>query len=146
MRVHSNIAEYPNRRLAKKFDNAGTAAGTARAVGISAPTTRKQSMGRSGRNGVVSFLVDDGGNQAFTILEWHEGLAKVNSGNGWVLNGANSAEYTKTCDVKAKISFTVSEGVPFFIYAGTAPCTNCFISGTEDDANKNTDISDGITH
>lgn len=145
MRVHQNIQEYCNRRLSKQYDNAGTAAGTTKAIGINAPTLRKQSMGLSGKQGIVSFICIDGGNQAYTLYEWHEGIAKLNSGNGWVKNGAAAAEYTKTCDQLSVISFTITEGVSFFIQAGTTPVTNAFVSGEEDPVNKNTDLT-GNTH
>lgn len=142
-RVHQNIQEYCGRRLAKQYDNAGTAAGTAKAIGLNAPTTRSQAMGTSGKQGIVSFVCQDGGTQAYTLYEWHEGMAQLNTGNGWMKNGGAAAEYTKTCDAKAIISFTITESVDFFIQAGTTPVTDAFVSGTESAHNKNTDLSQG---
>lgn len=138
MRTHTNIAEYCNRRLKRLFSADGTTAGTSTAIGVTAPTLQSQSMGYTGKNGVVSFVCLDGGTQNFTLLEWHQGIADLNSGNGWILNGANSSEYTKNCDQLSKISFTASEGVDFFILAGTLPVTDAFVSGTESGSNKNT--------
>ncbi len=145
MRVHSNIAEFPQRRLAKRFSADGLSAGTSKAVGISAPTLKKQVMGKGGKNGVVSFFVSDGGNQVFTLWQFHEQAHEI-TGNGWVANGANSAEYQKTCDQMAIVSFTATEDGLYFIQAGTTPCTECWISGQECDTNPNTDTSLGKTH
>jgi hypothetical protein len=144
MRMHSNIAEVPSRLLKKTFDNAGTAAGTAKAMGLNAPTKRSDSMGLTGHNGIVSFICSDGGNQVYTLYEWNAKLARVNSGNGWVLNGAAAAEYARTADEKAKISFTCSEQVPFYIKAGTTPVTNLIVSGSEDQQGIKTDQTYGI--
>lgn len=141
MRMHSNIAVYPNRRLVKQYDNAGTAAGTTKAIGISAPTLRAQAMGMSGNNGVVTILARDGGNQVYTLHAWHEGMARILGGNGWVKNGANSAEYTKVCDQLSLISFTTTEDTEFFIQVATTPVTDAFVSGVESGKNANTDKS-----
>lgn len=143
MRVHSNIAEFPSRRLLKQWNGAGVfvPAGSTKAIDITAPTTRAMSMGLAGKNGLVSITSLDGGNQVYTIYEWHSGIAALNAGNGWVRNGANSAEYTKTCDQLAHISFTITEGVEFFIQVAATPVTECFVSGSEDPANKNTDLT-----
>lgn len=135
MRVHANIAEFPGRRLLKQFNS------NASAIGTGAPTARSQSMGIGGKNGVVSFVCLDGGNQNFTIYQWHGGMAAVNSGNGWVKMGANSGQYTENCDQLAVITFLATEGVPFFIQAGTSNVTEAFLSGFEDPVNKNTDTS-----
>lgn len=150
-RVHSNIAEFCGRRLVKQFNSGGTAwmlSGGAKAIGITAPTSlggQEIAMGQAGKNGVVSFIVTDGGNQAFTIYEYDSDIAKIQADRkaGWILNGANAAEYTKTCDQLAKISFTISEGAEFFILAGTTPCTEAKVSGSESANNPNTDISLG---
>lgn len=137
-RVHSNIAEYPQRRLSKQYDNAGAFGGSTKAAGVSAPTLRAQTMGRAGKQGIVSFIPLDGGNQNFTLYVWNQPLADVNSGNGWAFNGANALEYTKNCDAKAKISFYITEDEEFCIQADTTPVTELIVSGCESGSNANT--------
>lgn len=152
-RVHSNIAEFCGRRLKKQYNVGGTAidkvAGV-KAIGITDPTTlggQEIAMGQAGKNGIVSFICSDGGNQAYTIYVYNGTLARIlgDFKAGWVLNGANSAEYTKTCDQQAKISFTIAEGEEFFIKAGTTPVTEVIVSGSQSYNNDNTDTSLGTT-
>lgn len=135
MRMHQNIAEYPARVLNRNFN------GSTKAIGTAAPTTHNQAMGMAGKNGVVSFIPSDGGNQVYTLFVWNSGLAAVNGGNGWAFNGANVNEYTKTCDAKGKISFTITEDEEFFIQAGTTAVTDCIVSGQDSPANPNTNYT-----
>jgi len=137
-RVLSNIGMMPYRSLAKQYDNAGTAAGTTKAIGISAPTTRAQTMGLTNKCGVNTVLPLDGGTQILNFFLWSQRLAEVNSGNGWAFAGANTAEYQKSTEAKGLSSFTAPEGVPFFIQAATTPITNAFVSMIEDPVNPNT--------
>jgi len=141
MRTHSNIAEVPSRIITKQWDAAGTAAGTARAIGLNSPTLRKHSMGLTGKNGIVSFVASGSVNQVYTLYEWNIAFAGINSANGWMLNGSNVNEYAKTCDGSAKISFTCTESVPFYIKVGTTPIVDAVLSGTQDDINPNTDLT-----
>ena len=153
MRMHTNIAEFTGRRLIKQYNTAGTSffalnaspGASPKAMGINAPTLRTQALGRAGKNGIVSFICLDGGNQVYTIWVWNNVMAALNSGNGWVHNGANSAEYTKTCDQLSKISFTIAEDEAFCITAGTTPVTELLVSGREDEAQANTDLTLGTT-
>lgn len=132
-RVHANIAEFPGRRLTKQFNS------SADAIYTGAPTKRNQAMGITGKNGVVSFVVLDGGTQNFILWQWHSGMAAVNSGNGWIKMGATADQNTQSCNVLSLITFLATEGIPFFIQAGTAGVTEAFVSGIEDPANPNTD-------
>lgn len=135
MREHSNIAEYPSRVLNRNF-NGGT-----KAIGTAAPTLLNQAMGMAGKNGIVSFIPLDGGNQVYTLFVWNAGLAAVNSQNGWAFNGANVSEYSKTCDAKGKISFTITEGEFFFVQAGTTAVTDAIFSGQDCPLNPNTNLT-----
>lgn len=150
MRVHSNIAEFPGRKLKLQYNTTAGGAFQGRdsstgtkATTSNAPTKREQSMGLSGKNGIVSFFADDfGSGIVCTLYVWHKGAAKLNTGNGWIKLGAVAAENQKACDQLSIASFTIEEGIPFFIQTATQ-ATNLFVSGSDDKANNdNTDTSD----
>jgi len=146
MRVHSNIAEWPGRRLAKQYNGSSVfqgagSSGSNKATSSNAPTVRAQSMGLTGKNGIVSFFASDFGTGiTCTLWVWHKDAAQVNSGNGWVKLGAVAAENQKTVDQLSIASFTCEEGVPFYVQTGTQS-TEFFVSGIQDDNNPNTDVS-----
>lgn len=145
MRVHSNIAETPTRRLKKQYDNSGAFGGTTHAVGVSAPTLIGQAMGIAGHNGIVSFIASDGGTQNFTLYEWSQAYARINSGNGWAKNGNNVNSSTQSCDAAAKCSFQSTEGALFCLVAAGV-VTDLLVSGSECGANPNTDTTSAVTH
>lgn len=151
MRVHSNIAEFPSRRLAKQYDTTtggvfqgANSSGGAKATTSNAPTVRAQAMGLSGKEGIVSFFASDfGAGVVCTLWVWDGDWAKLNSGNGWVKLGAVAAENQKSVDQLSIASFTINEGIPFFIQTATQS-TELFVSGMSDkETNDNTDKSLG---
>jgi hypothetical protein len=131
IRVKSNLGHVLSRRLGKAFNSGAAAVGTANPNTLNGNLPRIQdAMGMTKGSGVVTFATD-AASQIYTIFYWSSKVNAATPSQGWVLLGANSAEYTKTVDQYAAASFTVPENTPIFIMAGTSAATNCWMGGCQ---------------
>ncbi len=135
-RVSPQILNMPYRSLGKKFDNAGTALGTTKALAANlAPsgypaggkvttglTDPNIAMGIAGDDHIVSIIVSD----AVDITLW---VWSTIAGR-WVLGGASTTTNTKTFAAYAVDSFNLVKGTLFYLQA-SAVVTTCYLGANE---------------
>jgi hypothetical protein len=137
MRVHSNIAYMPNRRLPQVFST--------NAIGTAAPNTLnsnlpkiQDAMGVAGRDGVFSIITDTTAD--ITLHFWSNPVNTKDPSKGWVLANEATAGNTKTVAAHSLCTFTVPENCLIFMQASTA-VKNCWVMGSKFEGNPNADMA-----
>lgn len=137
MRVHSNIAFMPTRRLPQQFST--------NAIGTSAPNTLNSNkpsitnaMGVAGKDGMFSFITDT--NADITLHFWSDIVNQKDASKGWILGSEATSGNTKTVPANTLCSFTVPEGALVFLQ-GSVTVKNCWVSGSKFEGNPNADMA-----
>lgn len=151
-RVQIDTALRSFRRLLKQFDNAGTVAGTTRALPTITPAAmvaakgfgkgRQVSMGLAGSEGMISFVHNFDPDTDIEVWEHSEMWEKIEpTSYGWCLVAESTTYNTKNVLKWARGSFKIPAGAPFYLRSVDGAVVECMVSGPEDEVNKNTDRS-----
>jgi hypothetical protein len=137
MRVHSNIAYMPNRRLPQQF--ATNAIGTAAPNSLNSnKPSKRDAMGAAGIDGIFSFITDT--NADITLHFWSEMVNQKDPSKGWILGSEATAGNTKTVPANTLCTFTVPERALIFMQSSLA-VKNCWTTGVKYAENPNADMA-----